>query len=539
MVADQQTDVVVVGGGPVGLAMGLELRARGVDFVLAEKGDLAVPHPRVGSVGPRSMELFRRWGVADRVRGAGWPADHSLDSVWVTRVGGHELYRLDRATMATRRPFAHTPEPDAICPQHWLTPVLADELGVAPDGPIRTRCAVAGVVESPDGVTVTVVDRDTGRQGTIAARFLVACDGTSSPIRKDCGIPAPTRYRTQVFRNILFRAPRLREQLGSRHALFYYLMLSSSLRFPLRALDGTSLYRLTVGIGGSPEAEGPPRALVSRALAVDTPFEVLSDDRWHLVQRVADEFRSGRVFLVGDAAHTLSPSGGFGMNTGICGAADLGWKLAAELSGWAGPGLLDTYRTERRPVAVAGLEEANRNLQRTMKREVPPEIHLSTAGGERARAAMAERLERSGVGREFDAPMIHLGFRYSSPIIVPDEGEDEDHVVERPNSLPGSRAPHAWLAPGVSTLDLFGDGFRLLCFAASDRRVAFERAFARRGVPLAATDCTLPEVAALYERAFVLVRPDGHVAWRADELPSDATGLADRVRGAGRLCGAA
>ncbi|MGH3671649.1 MAG: FAD-dependent monooxygenase, partial [Pseudonocardiaceae bacterium] len=266
----------------------------------------------------------------------------------------------------------------------------------------------------------------------------------------------------------------------------------------------------------------------------NTPLEVLYDTEWHLTHRVAEHFRAGPVFLVGDAAHTLSPSGGFGMNTGICGAVNLGWKLAAELDGWAGPKLLDTHQTEHRPIAVESLEEANLNLLRTMKRTLSPDLHLDSPEGERARAEMAQRLERSDVRREFDMPMMHFGFRYASPIVVPDPVAPASASPDwRPDAVPGSRAPHSWLWASVSTLDLFGPGFSLLCFAESDSREEFKRAFADRRVPLEATVCGDARTAKLYEYPFVLIRPDGHVAWRGNDLPSDASWLADKVRGAG------
>ncbi|WP_329168775.1 FAD-dependent monooxygenase [Streptomyces sp. NBC_01267] len=539
MTTAYDTDVLVVGGGPVGMALALDLRSRGVAHTVVEASDGSVSHPKVSNIGPRSMEFFRRWGVADKIRAAGWPRDHTLDSVWVTRIGGHEVLRLPIGTSETRRPFAHTPEPDEICPQHWLAPLLADEVGRHPDGPLRLNCRMDTFQQGDDGVVATVTDQRDGTVGTIHAQYLVACDGASSPIRKACGVAAPARHPTQTFRNILFRAPELGEQLGTRKALFYFLLLSTSLRFPMRAMDGRGLFRLSVRVDGSPEAAQPALALIRQALAVDTPVEVLSDHAWHLTHRVAEEFRSGRVFFAGDAAHTLSPSGGFGMNTGIAGAADLGWKLAAELAGWSGPTLLDTYRIERQPVAEQAVEEANRNLVRTMSRTLSEDLHEDTPAGERARAAMAEQLERSGIRREFDAPMIHMGYRYESPVIVPDLGTPPaDENEQRPNSKPGSRAPHAWLKPGLSTLDLFGDGFRLLNFAEPPRyhpcpqHEGFERAFADRHMPLGVTVCHDSEVAALYQRPFVLVRPDGHVAWRGSELPTDPGALADTVRGA-------
>ncbi|MER7045014.1 FAD-dependent monooxygenase [Streptomyces jumonjinensis] len=528
------TDVLIVGGGPVGMALALDLTYRGIDCVVVDAGDGEVRHPKVSTIGPRSMELFRRWGVADTVRGAGWPADHPLDIAWVTQVGGHEVYRYRRGTAGSRPAFAHTPEPDQICPAHWLNPVLTRAVGVHPEGPLRLRTAVDRVLQSDDHVDAALTDHATGATGAVRARFLVACDGAASPIRRACGISAPARRRTRVFRNILFRAPELKERLGDRAALVYFLMRSSTLRFPLRSLNGSDLYNLVVGADDAAHRVDA-LSLISDALAVDTPVELLGDGEWRLTQRVADRYRAGRVFLTGDAAHTLSPSGGFGLNTGIGDAADLGWKLAATLNGWAGRGLLDTYETERRPIAVQSLEEADLNLRRTLRRRVPPEIRLDGPEGERARTEMAERLESSGVQREFDAPEIHFGLRYRSPAVIEDPGvpirRGKPDADWRPGSEPGYRAAHAWWDATTSTLDLFGHGFVLLRFAGLAGLAGVERAFAERGVPLTVRNGGGGEIAKLYERSYVLVRPDGHVAWRGDDLPRDPVAFVDTVRG--------
>ncbi|WP_432064857.1 FAD-dependent monooxygenase [Streptomyces sp. C10-9-1] len=529
-----RTDVLIAGGGPVGMALALDLAYRGIDCVVADAGDGTVRHPKVSTIGPRSMELFRRWGLAGAIRDAGWPADHPLDIAWVTRVGGHEVYRYRRGTAGDRPAFAHTPEPDQICPAHWLNPVLTRAVGVHPDGPLRLNTTVERVEQSEEHVDAVLTDHAAGTSGTVRARYLVACDGAASPIRRACGIEAPPRHRPQVFRNILFRAPGLRERLGERAALVYFLMLSPTLRFPLRSLDGSDLYNLVVG--ADEVARVGAEELIRQAVALDVPVELLGDGEWHLTHRVADRYRAGRVLLAGDAAHTLSPSGGFGLNTGIADAADLGWKLAAALDGWAGPRLLDTYEAERRPIAVESLDEANRNLQRTLGRELPPDILVDGPEGDRARAETAERLRTSGAQREFDAPEIHFGLRYRSPLIVEDPGVPVRHGKPtadwRPGSEPGYRAAHAWWEDSTSTLDLFGRGFVLLVLTGQAETGGVERAFAERGIPLTVRGGGGEEVAKLYERAFVLVRPDGHVAWRGDTLPEDPAALADTVRGA-------
>jgi hypothetical protein len=256
---------------------------------------------------------------------------------------------------------------------------------------------------------------------------------------------------------------------------------------------------------------------------VDTPLELLSENVWHLTHRIAERYRHGRVLLLGDAAHTLSPSGGFGMNTGLADAADLGWKLAAALAGWAGPGLLDSYDTERRPVAEESLAEANTNLRRALRRQLPMELVLDSPAGELARQELARTLDKAEVRREFESPEVHFGYRYRSPLIVPDGLAAPDW---RTATAAGHRAPHAWLPDGSSVLDHFGPGYRLVTAATELDGMA--RAFGDRGIPFEVLR------AEVYPSRFTLVRPDGHVAWHAEQLPAEPGALADTVRGGAR-----
>jgi hypothetical protein len=322
--------------------------------------------------------------------------------------------------------------------------------------------------------------------------------------------------------------------MGKNHAMVYYLV-NPMIQEPLRAVDGDSLYRLIL----KPREDGQMRdaeEAFRAAVSIDTPFEIVSNVPWRLTHRVADNYRVGNIFFVGDSAHTLSPSGGFGMNTGMGDAADLGWKLAATLKGWAGANLLDTYEIERRPIALRNLEAANANLQRTQKRAIPPAIISDSKEGEEIRKDMAIGMERSNVKREFDAPGVHFGFRYESDAIIPDgTPPSDDPLLWQQSSYPGNRAPHAWLEPGKSTLDLFGRAFVLMCFDSTqpvENVENFHKVCQQRNVPLTSQRIDNPEIAKLYERAFVLVRPDGHVAWRGDTLPVDLGALIDRVRGA-------
>ncbi|MEV6610424.1 FAD-dependent monooxygenase [Kutzneria sp. NPDC051319] len=520
-----ETDVLIAGAGPAGLALALDLERRGVRCLVLEPGDGQVDTPAVSPIGPRSMELFRRWGVAEKIRCAEFPGARPPDIAWVTQVGGHEIHRFERFTHDT-----HTPEPEQICPADWLLPVLLTAVGTHPGGSILFRHRLDGFTQDTDGVTARVARLAEGDTTTIRASYLVSTNGPCSLVRSACGIQSTPRFEPQVLRSIVFRAPRLAEGLaarGHRPALTYFLLQSCGARFPLQAMDNNGTFKL---IAGSDEGAIDALSLVRDAIAFDTPAEVLSDELTNVPLMVAERYRAGRVFLMGAAAHTLSPPGGFGRNIAIADAADLGWKLAAEHAGWAGAGLLDSYDAERRPVALEGLEAAGIALRSRGSDDLSGRLRDDTSEGVLARTELGLQLAESVAHWDVDAPEVHFGHGYRSSLVVGDEVKMT--APWRPSSDPGFRAAHAWLRPGVSTLDVFGDGFVLVCFAPHQRLGEVVRAFEQRGVPLQILKCADPEIAELYRYPYVLVRPDDHVAWRGHQPPADPLLLADMVRGA-------
>ncbi|MGH7033300.1 MAG: FAD-dependent monooxygenase, partial [Stellaceae bacterium] len=267
----------------------------------------------------------------------------------------------------------------------------------------------------------------------------------------------------------------------------------------------------------------------------DIPREILSVVRWSACDVVADRYRVGRVFLVGDAAHQNHPSGGFGLNTGMGDVDNIGWKLAALVQGWGRPGLRDSYEIERRPVGLRNINQAYTGHADNRDRPSHPDIVKDTPEGAQARARMREQILASQPAMVL-TDGIALGYRYDqSPIVAPDGAPPTPDTISLyvPTARPGSRAPHAWIGEGRSMVDLFGGGFVLLRLGTdAPAGDAIEAAFRRREVPLEIVPIADPAVAQLYEKKLVLVRPDGHVAWRADAPPEDPLALADRVRGA-------
>lgn len=531
-----KTEVLIIGGGPVGMSMAAELRYQGIDCIVIEKTDGVVRDPKVSTVGYRSMEFCRRWGISDSIRNAGWDKNHTLDVAWVTSVGEHEIFRINLPSYAERTQPDYAPETEQVCPQHWFAPEFLNFLGVYPQGNVKLNSELENFDHSDSGIVASIKNLETGNTETIEAKYMVAADGARAQIRKQCGVEAIQYHQTQKFQSVVFQAPQLASQLGDGNAVVFFLV-NPTIQEPLRAVDGKGQYRLIL----KPQEDGTlidAYDAIKAAISIDTPVEIISNLPWRLSHKVAKNFRKGNIFFIGDCAHTLSPSGGFGMNTGIGDAVDLGWKLAATIKGWGGDFLLNTYEIERRPIAVQNLEAANANLQRTQKRSIPPEIASNSPKGEAIRKQMAEGMEKSGVKKEFDAPGVHLGLRYSSPIIIPDSIPPSDNSPYwTQSSYPGCRAPHAWLKPGLSTLDLFGHGFTLLCFSSNSNSKSnsgieqLQKICDKKQIPLTIHHIDNQAIAKLYERAFVLVRPDGHVAWRGNEIPHDVEIMIDKIRG--------
>jgi FAD binding domain len=277
-------------------------------------------------------------------------------------------------------------------------------------------------------------------------------------------------------------------------------------------------------------------AYLRRALGRSLDVEWLGTSIWARRSAVADRYSSGRVFLAGDAVHQLSPTGGLGMNTGIADAVDLGWKLAATLNGWGREGLLDSYDAERRPIGIRNVTMATEfHLEEQKHGNGSALIEEDSVAGAQVRARVGEALVRD-IGRMWRTPGLQIGYRYEdSPICVPDGSpsfpdEPGDFIA---SARPGSRAPHVWLGDGRSTLDLYGSGFVLLRLGTNAPDVsAIESAATARRVPLETINVMEPDVIDLYKHCLVLARPDGHVAWRANELPPSAGALIDKVRGA-------
>ena len=541
MAGIERVPIVIVGGGPIGLAFSIDLSWRGVPHILVERDapEARASHPRMDQIGIRSMEHFRRLGIVPEIEGAGFPRDMHRDVVFTTGILGYELAREPFEADATRAPPAFSPQKHELCPQNFLDPALQRIAARNEQADIRYRTQLNRIVTDEHCVRCELEDRDHARVYTVEASYLVGCDGNASAVARF--IQAAARSESLLARstNIFVSCPELRARTRTSRAYRYILIGEQGVWASMVNIDGRDLWRLQV-LGGSQRptwTDEEATAAVRRAIGADVPFSLASIVPWTRRELVMEQYHAGRCFLAGDAAHQFSPTGGYGMTTGLGDAFNLSWKLAALIEGWGGPLLAGSYVVERRSVAIRNARRATHNFEQMRSRAVSPLMLNGTANGEAARRAIGTEL-RQRMSEEWESMGIHLGYSYADSPVVCDDGPPADHADPShyvQSARPGLRAPHAWLEDGRSTLDLFGRGFVLLQFddgGSAEPLVAAARA---RGVPLRLERIADPDVARLYERQLVLVRPDGHVAMRADRVTVEmADSIIDRVRGATR-----
>jgi 2-polyprenyl-6-methoxyphenol hydroxylase-like FAD-dependent oxidoreductase len=549
-----RTPVLIVGGGPVGLTLGIDLAHRGQSALLVEERDTASEHPKATLLGSRSMELFRRWGLDEAIFASAVPNDHPYYIIFTTRLAGQELHRFrspsinegryrDPDALQRFRELGWSPYSKTQIGQQALEPVLRQHAESLPALDMRHGWRFESFEQHADHVRARIVELATGRSEQVHADYLVACDGGGSAIRRQLGIRRNGRGRMRSNVSFFFRSRQFLEVHGLGMANLYFVFSPGSFGV-FTAIDGVELWNYQYYFLDPTRASETPDAaeILYRAVGKPFDFELLQTTHWHHHQSVARSWRAGRVFLAGDAAHLFAPTGGVGMNTGIGDACDLAWKLDAVFKGWADDSLLDTYEIERKPVAVRNslISATNSDKIDMVMDETPEDIHDDTLAAQQARLLLSRKIK--WLARQFNSAGTHLGHRYiDSPIIIadgtPEPPDDPSQLV--PSSWPGMRAPHAWMQDGRSTLDLFGRDFVLLRFAAAqasrgnddERLLDAARAV---GMPLSLIDLEDTAIASLYARRLVLVRPDGHVAWRGEQPPADVAALVERIRGKGR-----
>ena len=536
--SETHTDVLIVGAGPAGLALAVELGTQGHHCVVVERNDRVGYAPRAKTTNVRTRGLFRRWGIADKLAAQSpFGVDYPSDVVFATRLCGYELKRFSNAFNCNPQRDDRYPEHAQWIPQYKVEGVLKAHASELPGVTMFFSTQLDDFRDDGQTVVATVGDVNTGKPKQIRARYLVGADGSRSTVRERLGIKMEGTSPLSHNHNIIFRAPGLAQRHGLGRAVMYWLVNAEvpSVLAPLDADD-----KWTFACPKLADAAFDPADLIHKAIGFDIAIEILSRDEWTAHQLIAQKYGQGRVFLIGDACHLHPPFGGYGMNMGIADAVDLGWKLSAVLSGWGGENLLASYEMERRQIHRRVIDESVANHAFTSKGLVVAGLEDEGNSGEAVRSAVTTTITDTK-RREFYSLGVVLGSSYAySPLFVREEvaaavaGDSGDYV---PSARPGCLAPHFWLeaerSPGASLYDHFAtNGFTLLVtkpdpVASVDPLV---QAAAELGIPLRILVQPIDTLNELYGCDLALIRPDQYVAWSGNSI-SDACGALAVVAG--------
>jgi 2-polyprenyl-6-methoxyphenol hydroxylase-like FAD-dependent oxidoreductase len=542
-----ESDVLIVGAGPVGLTLAIDLAWRGIDVTVVEMRERAAPpEPKCNHVAARTMEIFRRLGVAEKVRNAGLPPDYPHDISYRTTFTGQELTRIPipcRRDRFTRKdgPDCNwpTPEPPHRINQIFLEPILFEHAAAQKRIKIINRTSVEDVVVEDDSAALGLRDLDNGTVRRMSCRYLIGCDGARSVVRKAIGAELSGDAVVQRVQSTYIRAPGLIDL--QRHERAWGTGAINRRRSGMvYAIDGRERWlvhnymKADEGDFDSVDRD----ACIRTILGVDSDFkyEVISKEDWYGRRLIAEKFRDRGAFIAGDAAHIWVPYAGYGMNAGIADAMNLSWLLAAHLNGWAPASILDAYEAERWPITSQVSRFAMSHAEAEIRRRgaIQDEIEDAGPSGELARREVGHLAYEINV-QQYACAGLNFGTYYDrSPIVAYDGAAHPAYTMDSytPSTVAGCRTPHFWCEDGRSLYDAMGPEFTLLRFGSAVDVTALEIAARNRGVPLKVLDVARPRAATFYSSGLVLSRPDQHVAWRGDRLPDDPLALIDRIRGA-------
>jgi 2-polyprenyl-6-methoxyphenol hydroxylase-like FAD-dependent oxidoreductase len=533
----RNTDVLIVGAGPTGLTLAVDLGKRGVRCTIIEQKESPQFLPKMERCNARTMEIFRRMGLAEKIRAAGLPAECPMDVFIVLSLVEPPLLHLPYPSVAeARKQIAATNdgsmplEPYQLVSQYTLEPLLKAEAEQLPSVDVRYGCELVSFVQDEGSVTARIKERD-GSTSQIVAKYLVGCDGGNSLVRRELGIKLQGEGNLLQLRQALYYCEDLYQRIPIGKGRHYHV--ADDRATFLIVQDSTKHFTLHSVV----DTDADMATQFEKTVAMPVKYDMLYVGQWRQNLLLADRYGDGRrVFLAGDAVHLVIPTGGLGMNTGAGDAIDLSWKLAAVLQGWGGPNLLPSYEIERRQVGDRNVQASRfASLgRRKWRAAYRPEIRDHTPAGEEARRHLAsiadveQRKTNEMIGAE-------LGYRYAdSPLIAQEDGEAPEHNFMEyvPSTWPGCRLPHVWLADGTAMQDRigYGHGYTLVQFAAAGGE-ALEKAFAAAGAPFRTLSLDDPHAREVYGYDFLLLRPDMHVVWRGNRPPEDPERLAAMATG--------
>ena len=550
------TQVTVIGAGPVGLTLAMDLAQRGIDVVVVESRSEDDPaDAKCNTVAARTMEVFRQLGVADAVRAAGLSDDFPTDVLYCTSVAGEEIARIiqpsrnERLARGTRSAPGYldshwpTPEPVVRVSQLYLNPILFrhartfERITLLPDTKFLSHEDAS--YEDVGGRVVATCQSKAGESVTINSRYLIGCDGGSSSVRSQLGIRLVGDAEISRARTSLVRSGAIKDLFPGKPAWMAWA-LNPRTTGTVVAIDGEELWLIHRTFSTSREFESVDRDQSIRdvlGVGQDFTWEVVHHQDWTARRLIAERFRVDNVFLCGDAAHIWIPFAGYGMNAGIADGMNLSWLLAAVLNGQADERILEAHEQERHPiteqVSKLAMGKALEYMERAQQRAIPKMIEKRHLIGRILRNRIGKQLYDINAP-QFACEGLNFGYYYDdSPIIQYDGSPAPSYEMgsHTPSSVPGCRMPHFWIDDDTSLYDALGNGYTLVSFDAAIAPDAFVEAARRRGFPLDVLNCEVPGHSEWLQTKLILVRPDRHVAWRGDALPDDLDLLLDRLSG--------
>ncbi|MCK1667710.1 FAD-dependent monooxygenase [Bradyrhizobium sp. 153] len=536
------TQVLIAGGGPVGLTLAKVLTYFGIQVMVVERNATTTRYPKMDITNGRSMELFRKFGLAESLRQVAVPEHHPFDVSWITSLAGHELHRFRypspeqaRRQIRETNDGTQSREPAMRVSQVEIEPVLKRAVDAESNAVVRFGWTFEDFKQDDAGVTVTLCNSEDDRAEIVRCDYLIGCDGGGSRVRKLLDVGLDGTPRVGIFQMVHFYS-NAREILQRWGIAWHY-------QSPFGTMIAQNDRDIWTVQARQDPAVAPsdidPRTVLRKFVGREFDHAILITNAWTPHLLLAQSYGRGRVFLAGDAVHQYIPTGGYGMNTGIGDAVDLGWKLAATIHGFGGPGLLASYERERRPVGLRNREASARHtrVRIDIMQTYRSDLEGTQAVSAERRSEIASRIAELG-NAENESWGIELGYVYhGSPIVAvePNVEPPTDPVRYTPTTMPGARLPSTFLSDGSALFDRLGPWFTLINLGGSDSG-GFARAARKAKIPLQILDLNEPSLEPVYGRDVLLVRPDQHIAWRgSDASTANANSILARALGCGAV----
>jgi 2-polyprenyl-6-methoxyphenol hydroxylase-like FAD-dependent oxidoreductase len=548
----QKTDVLISGAGPAGLILSIDLSRRGIKHILLNDRPEPSGIPKLDIANTRTMEILRRLDVIEAVREVGLPTDRPTRSTFKTSLSAKPILSLEPGFSDTPLvPYSSVDEfnrcihqyndgtlpleNNGIVSQMYLEPVLKKHAEQYPEADVRFNHSFVDFEEHSDGINAAVKDNVSGETYQVEAGYLVACDGAQSQIRSKLGIALEGQGQIGEMTSYFLKS----EDITNADPLgppWHCWLTNPELASMVISLNFEKDY-FNVHVFGCHENT---EETLLKVFGKPFEYELLKETHWFVNLLVAESYGTERVFLAGDSAHQYFPTYGFGYNTAVLDVTNLAWKLAARIQDWGGDTLLASYEQEQLSLGKTRRDYSGKGAQMVMTWQsmVKPDIFSNSGAGEQHRQELVQTIAATHPPL-YESLGLELGFRYKSDVVITDGSpeplsEEKDYL---PTTWPGSRLPHVFLENGDAIFDRLGLGFTLIINGEdSDPTVKkFINAAVLKKVPLKTLTIDEAWIHELYEKKYILVRPDQHIAWRGDAIPATPDDLLNQVVGKNRL----